>query len=616
MWKYVTKGTMSSSKSEKSASKSKSKRSFLPRLPSFRKKKSPTPSPQKSPHVGKTQEEPILGRIKEVDNKVMRRSKTSELVATFEKRLSGLKDEDEKGTAINKQKVEGDEDKVNGNEQTNKVSQKSKTPPPPAKSSKYSRFGFKGIAAHRISRFENRNNNGNGDQVRTPESPDEPPVNNVPKPLGQRNRRDNSRDRSTDTIRTVSTSSARSPDSECSSPGSINCTKVLGLPQPYRSVFSDDEPRGLKRQASSQSVDPLSSGVSTTSSTTPSPCLESRLAADRLLETYPYRTSTLNSTFSLSEPKSLNATFSKQESQHDPLNASFTKDDALGTHSVTRDRTLSGGKDRTSLGKTREKPVLSLSLDVSPTASQQESQLSPVKEALISYTAELMQQQRHQPTAAGNEARTDQKVKQHITGNPGLSVGQDNNSTVKQQDHQSVGTGTQPECPQLVVDAQNNIAVQPGQDSAASVVESVQQTINKSSCESGPSMVQANKPTMGNTQSSIEPNAISTPARPLHLSLKPHLSAIKHASFRASESFDSADAELDSLASDDLMCDSRNWGEDELFDHAGDESRLSRSAGSMGESVLMHSYHRQHNGWGNRTRTSSLDQVSGPIDKR
>ena len=540
----------SKSKSDKSdipKNQSKQKRSFLPRLPSFRKKKSALPvssSLDKTPSPKFTKEEPVLGRTHEGGN-VMRRSKTSELVASFEKRLSDLEDESNVTTKLDNSKV-------------GRPAKTVKTPT--SGTSKFSRFGFKGIAANRISSFENRNNNGNREKSK--ETPEEINANSslthVHKPVTLSNRNCDNRRHQTDITRSGSTSSAKSPDSECSSPGSLTTCKVLGLPMPYRSVFSD-EPRGLKRQASSQSVDPISSGISTAStSSTPSPCLETMLAIER--GDLPSQKAMLNSTFSLSEPRGLHTTYSKEPS--DVFQTTVTKDDSCRS-GFTKGVLTYKTKD------IKQALISSSSSEPATPASQQENELNLVKEAPIS-------QSECKPLHLAAPAKTG-PVTRPVTGSLGVSSGQD------------------------------SVHRQHGESDSTNSTQSDHNKVEPSVCESV-SASQADKSvdTMGSTQSAIDPSAISTPARPLHLSLvKPHLSAIRH----ASESFDSA--ELDSLGSDDLMCDSR-YLEDEPFDQLDESVRLSRSCG------MEPGTHRCHNGFGNRNRTSSLDQVSGPttIDKR
>ncbi|XP_072050884.1 uncharacterized protein [Amphiura filiformis] len=564
-----------SPKSGNQKNQSKPKRSFLPRLPSFRKKKSGSPVSQadKTPSPNLTsKEEPIIGKTKEV-NYVMRRSKTSELVASFEKRLSDLKEDDPK-IIIPKPKL--DNSKADDNAT---ITAKS----PTSGTSKFSRFGFKGIAAHRISRFENRNNNGNGEKVeeKTEEINANSPTSKLRKPatLSNRNLSDNRRTQ-TDVIRSGSTSSAKSPDSECSSPGSLSTsTKVLGLPMPYRSVFSD-EPRGLKRQASSQSVDPISSGISTAStSSTPSPCIETMLAAER--EEVSHR-AMLNATFSLSEPKGLNISYCKEPL--DPFN-------------TTKDEEASGTRFSKGVLTYRTKEIkqalITSSAPTSP-ASQQEDVLNPVKETLISHSESMP----HSTTAPAAETLGALPVTRPDAGSQGVScLGQDN-TTVECQPlstHRQEGDSETPnksQCDHDIV-----LAATTGSEQ-----------INTDTSESLSAVKADSVETMGSTQSALDPTAISTPARPLHLSLKPHLSAIKY----ASESFDSVEQDSISLGSDDLMCDSR-FLEDETFNQTGEESRLSRSCGME---VTPHRYPNGYNG--NRTRTSSLDQVAGPvtIDKR
>ncbi|XP_033643864.1 uncharacterized protein LOC117303702 isoform X2 [Asterias rubens] len=536
-------------------SQPKSKRSFIARLPSFRKKKhTPAKESELDMHL-RSAEEDLNGGVKirppsqvknRKDDNVKRKSKTSSIVASYEKRLSDLKDEESRTNG-----------KKNGNGKTSPVDNGGKQSPQGGATTtttqKSSRFGF-GFAWQKISSFEN----GSGKKTESKKQRDELNANiqqargnikslslDLELPHGSPPDRE-------------STSSVKTPESDRSSCSSNSSFKVYGQPMLYKSVFSD-EPRGLKRQASSsQSEGFNSSGISLSSSTSP---LHDKLRTAGSAATH------VDNSESISRLTQMNRTFSKEDS-------------GGGVNPSIHDRTYPIEESPTCIVNTTFK--------LEPGDYSAENTGTSVEQEL--------------PQSSPGVVRKENSIS--CARDPPIST-----AVVKDGDA-PCESGSQSRALDKVTLLRQDVS----RPSAASPAQDIPKEINPLfACikNTDPLVSPRHRPTsntMGAVQSSAD--AFSTPARPVELPLhlrNPHISAIKH----CSESLDSC--ELDSLCSEDLMCDSR-YLDDDMFDTRDESCHLSRSL-SVEETAAMH---RAQLGWSGRARAVSVDQLptNSSLEKR
>ncbi|XP_022088874.1 uncharacterized protein LOC110978182 isoform X2 [Acanthaster planci] len=541
---------------------SKSKRSFISRLPSFRKKKVPPPPESELDVHLKSAEEDLNGIVKvrppsqgknRKEDDVKRRSKTSSIVASYEKRLSDMKEEENR---FNGRKDKTGKAATLGHHGNSKSVHQDGVSA--AKSS--SRFGF-GFTWQKITSFENGNTNGKKTDVANGRSNGDELNANVRHGTTGSSVRDHNLELNLphgSPPDRESTSSVRTPESDRSSVSSNmsnSSAKVYGQPMPYRSVFSD-EPRGIKRQASSSQSEGLnSSSISMSRSTSPlhdttNTGTHQDISGKQLQ---------LNSTFTKDNgtgnlsPDIINRTFPIEESPTCIVNRTFKLEPA-------EDSRITSQSSEPTVSRELPNEALQLSL----------------KEKPISCPAA-------EPPRSGTVERNWRDVS-------GQSQGQ---SQVPSQPLDEVMPPVQD-------------AVRPSANPARTVP--AETTVPHSCIKSSrpdPFLSPRHRLTvgaMGSMQSSTD--AYSTPTRPLELAYqlrKPHISAIKH----CSESLDSC--ELDSLCSEDLMCDSR-YLDDDMFDSRDDSSCLLSRSLSVEEAAAMH--RTQHVGVvSSRGRAVSVDQA-------
>nr|XP_054773859.1 uncharacterized protein LOC129281955 [Lytechinus pictus] len=406
-----------------------------------------------------------------------------------------------------------------------------------------------------------------------------------------------------------------------SSPGSLS--KLIGGPKPYKSVFTD-EPRGVKRQGSTPSdLDITSSCVSVSGSVSSlSPTIDDVATKVTVkscsvpgLHQYPI----------VAPVESLSPGVSPKHS-HSKREGAYTYD--------------SSGCE--SEGSTKEKTLTRGSYDIS-SAAEKTSKDAAVPHTLVNLNFDLQAAAAASPQINANLRRERQRV---LAGKAKSAVGEPSQNTVtKRQESPSSAAARREEeliSPRSAASASsgptnNNPAsesrhealIQPaqphvGSDSCSGLAQRQQSAISTPRTSAALHTPQHSTPcsqinnagqTAGQDQEKSDEvvlTRVRSVTSPIPLKTSRALYALSHIQLSAmrnklrSESFDSSD--LDSLASDDLMCEADN-----TFLDPSEESHLTQGNGMPGEQGFSP---YPNSAKGKRLRNNSIEFLVASFDKR